>query len=101
MQAHRASRTAVLVCQGRAAAHQRIAPDRFCDPAAMAMLRGEERVAVEHVRTGPPRGWAQRTHRHGRHLTAASRSADAEPRPLCRASNPYLDHSSLESIVDA
>jgi len=61
MQAQRASRTAVLVCQGRAAAHQRLAPDRFCDPAAMTMLRGEERVAVEQVRAGtPPRGWAQR-----------------------------------------
>jgi O-methyltransferase involved in polyketide biosynthesis len=61
MQAHQASRTAVLVCQGRAAAHQRIAPNRFSDPTAMTMLRDDERVAVEQVRAGtPPRGWAPR-----------------------------------------
>jgi methyltransferase (TIGR00027 family) len=57
----RASRTAVLVCQGRAAAHQRIAPNRFSDPTAMTMLRDDERVPVEQVRAGtPPRGWAKR-----------------------------------------
>lgn len=57
MEAHRASRTAVLVCQGRAAAHERIAPQRFTDPTAMTMLRADERVPVEQVRTGtPPRG---------------------------------------------
>jgi methyltransferase (TIGR00027 family) len=61
MHAHRASRTAVLVCQGRAAAHQRIAPNRFSDPTAMTMLREDERVPVEQVRAGtPPRGWARR-----------------------------------------
>jgi len=57
VQSDRASRTAVLVCQGRAAAHQRIAPDRFSDPTAMAMLRADERVPVDQVRAGtPPRG---------------------------------------------
>lgn len=56
-----ASRTAVLVCQGRAAAHGRIAPDRFSDPIALALLRDEERAVVELVRSGiPPRGWRQR-----------------------------------------
>jgi hypothetical protein len=44
--ADRASRTAVLVCQGRAAAHGRIAAGRFADPVAMALLRDSERVAV-------------------------------------------------------
>jgi methyltransferase (TIGR00027 family) len=61
MQAHRASRTAVLICQGRAAAHRRIAPNRFSDPTALTMLRDDERIAVEQVRAGtPPRAWAQR-----------------------------------------
>jgi methyltransferase (TIGR00027 family) len=61
MEAHQASRTAVLVCQGRAAAHERIAVGRFSDPTAMTMLREDERVPVEQVRAGtPPRGWAPR-----------------------------------------
>jgi methyltransferase (TIGR00027 family) len=59
--ADRASRTAVLVCQGRAAAHGRIAAGRFADPVAMALLRDSERVAVRWVREGvPPQGWAER-----------------------------------------
>jgi methyltransferase (TIGR00027 family) len=63
MDAERASRTAVLVCQGRAAAHGRIAVGRFADPMAMAMalLRDDERVAVQRVCKGvPPRGWGER-----------------------------------------
>jgi methyltransferase (TIGR00027 family) len=61
MEAHPASRTAVLVCQGRAAAHERISQGRFSDPTAMTMLREDERVPVEQVRAGtPPRGWAPR-----------------------------------------
>jgi methyltransferase (TIGR00027 family) len=52
MEAYQSSRTAVLVCQGRAAAHGRIAPARFGDPTAMAMLRAGERVPVEQVRDG-------------------------------------------------
>jgi methyltransferase (TIGR00027 family) len=57
----RASRTAVLVCQGRAAADGLIAPGRFADPTAMTLLRPDERVAVQWVRGGvPPRPWAQR-----------------------------------------
>lgn len=56
-----ASRTAVLVCQGRAAAHGRIAVDRFSDPIALELLRNGERAVVEQVRAGsPPRGWRQR-----------------------------------------
>jgi O-methyltransferase involved in polyketide biosynthesis len=59
--ANRASRTAVLVCQGRAAAHGRIAEGRFADPVAMALLRDSERVVVRRVRDGvPPEGWADR-----------------------------------------
>jgi methyltransferase (TIGR00027 family) len=61
MRDQQASRTAVLVCQGRAAAHQRIAPDRFRDPTARTMLREGELVPVEQVRAGtPPRGWSRR-----------------------------------------
>jgi methyltransferase (TIGR00027 family) len=56
-----ASRTAVLVCQGRAAADGLIAPGRFADPAAMPLLRPDERAAVQWVRDGvAPRPWAQR-----------------------------------------
>lgn len=56
-----ASRTAVLVCQGRAAAHGRIAVGRFSDPMAMSLLRDDERVVVEQVRAeAPPKGWAAR-----------------------------------------
>jgi len=47
-----ASRTAVLVCQGRAVAHQRIAPGRFEDPTARAMLTDAERAPVDMARSG-------------------------------------------------
>jgi methyltransferase (TIGR00027 family) len=50
MRAGQGSRTAVLVCQGRAAAHGRIAPGVFDDPTASPMLRRDERVPVEQVR---------------------------------------------------
>ncbi|MFE2373607.1 class I SAM-dependent methyltransferase [Streptomyces sp. NPDC059398] len=67
-----ASRTAVLVCQGRAAADgrtvagggagSRSAEGRFADPVAVRLLRGAERVPVEQVRAGtPPQGWQART----------------------------------------
>lgn len=61
MDAHRSSRTAVLVCQGRAAADGRIAPQLFADPTALPMLRAGERIPVEQVRAGtPPQGAAER-----------------------------------------
>ena len=61
MTAREASRTAVLVCQGRAVAHGRTAPDRYSDPTAMELLRPQERVAVERARSGvAPSGWADR-----------------------------------------
>jgi methyltransferase (TIGR00027 family) len=57
----RASRTAVLVCQGRAAADGLIAVGRFADPTAMQLLTAEEREAVQRVRDGAvPRQWRER-----------------------------------------
>lgn len=57
----RASRTAVLVCQGRAAAHDRLAPGRFSDPVATSLLRDDELKVVEQVRSeAPPKGWRAR-----------------------------------------
>ncbi len=49
-----ASRTAVLVCQGRAVAQGHLAPGRFDDPTAMRMLTDEERAPVERARSGEP-----------------------------------------------
>ncbi|MEL7976326.1 class I SAM-dependent methyltransferase [Isoptericola sp. F-RaC21] len=57
-----ASRTAVLVCQGRAAAQGRLGPGRFDDPMAQRLLDAEELVPVRQVREGrPPEGWGPRT----------------------------------------
>ncbi|MFC8723243.1 class I SAM-dependent methyltransferase [Kitasatospora sp. NPDC057198] len=57
-----ASRTAVLVCQGRAAADGRAGTERFADPVALGLLGPEERTVVEQVRAGiPPEGWRART----------------------------------------
>jgi methyltransferase (TIGR00027 family) len=56
-----ASRTAVLVCQGRAAADGLVAPGRFADPTAMMLLRPDERESVQWVREEVlPRPWKQR-----------------------------------------
>ncbi|WP_399895144.1 class I SAM-dependent methyltransferase [Streptomyces sp. BBFR51] len=56
-----ASRTAVLVCQGRAAADGRAATGRFSDPVAARLLRAAERRVVDEVRAGaPPQGWQAR-----------------------------------------
>jgi methyltransferase (TIGR00027 family) len=46
----RASRTAVLVCQGRAVADGRAAVGRFADPVAVRLLRDDERRAVDQAR---------------------------------------------------
>jgi methyltransferase (TIGR00027 family) len=48
----------VLVCQGRAAAHGRIAPGVFADPTALPMLRQDERLPVEQVRADTVPGGA-------------------------------------------
>jgi methyltransferase (TIGR00027 family) len=52
-----ASTTAVLVCQGRAAAHGRYAVGRFSDPVARELLDPADRHVVDLVRAGdePPR----------------------------------------------
>ncbi|MFD8305084.1 class I SAM-dependent methyltransferase [Streptomyces sp. NPDC059690] len=56
-----ASRTAVLVCQGRAVADGRAAVGRFSDPVAIRLLGDAERAAVDEVRAGtPPKGWQAR-----------------------------------------
>lgn len=47
-----ASSTAVLVCQGRAAADGRYAAGRFSDPIARALLDPVDLVVVDHVRAG-------------------------------------------------
>ena len=61
MRAGQGSRTAVVVCQGRAAAHERIAPGVFADPTALPMLRPDEREPVEQVRADAmPAGVAAR-----------------------------------------
>jgi methyltransferase (TIGR00027 family) len=57
----KSSKTAVLVCQGRAVADGRLAPDRFSDPTARALLTDAELVPVERARRAePPRGIADR-----------------------------------------
>lgn len=57
-----ASRTAVLVCQGRAAANGAAENGPFADPVAGRLLRSDEREIVDEVRRGtPPTGWRQRT----------------------------------------
>jgi O-methyltransferase involved in polyketide biosynthesis len=56
-----ASRTAVLVCQGRAAADGRAATGRLADPVAVRLLRAAERTPVDEVRANtPPEGWHAR-----------------------------------------
>jgi methyltransferase (TIGR00027 family) len=56
-----ASRTAVLVCQARAVADDRVAIGRFSDPVAVHLLRDAERAAVDRFRSGArPDGWRER-----------------------------------------
>lgn len=56
-----ASRTAVLVCQGRAVADGLLAVGRFSDPVADALLHPDERAAVLTARAGvAPGGWGAR-----------------------------------------
>jgi len=55
------SRTAVLVCQGRAVGDGRLAVGRFSDPVAVRLLAGDEREAVARARSGAaPSGWRDR-----------------------------------------
>ncbi|WP_328290447.1 class I SAM-dependent methyltransferase [Nocardia aurantiaca] len=56
-----ASRTAVLVCQGRAVADGRMAIGRFSDPVAFELLADIERALVDLVRAGAaPKGFGAR-----------------------------------------
>ena len=56
-----ASRTAVLVCQGRAAGSALAPPEVYADPVAAELLSEEERVPVRQVLAGvPPKGWSGR-----------------------------------------
>ncbi|MEV6067936.1 class I SAM-dependent methyltransferase [Nocardia sp. NPDC052001] len=52
MAERKASRTAVLVCQGRAVADGRLAVGRFSDPIALELLTDSERELVATVRAG-------------------------------------------------
>src|SRR5581483_2300878 len=54
MEEGRASRTAVLVCQGRAVADGLMAPDVFRDQIAALLLTPEERAVVERARDPTP-----------------------------------------------
>jgi methyltransferase (TIGR00027 family) len=49
------SRTAVLVCIGRAIAHERALASSFSDPTAFELLSEDGRARVEQTRNGPPR----------------------------------------------
>jgi methyltransferase (TIGR00027 family) len=61
MEEGKASGTAVLVCQGRAVAHGRLAVGRFDDPTAGALLRADEAAAVDRARSDEPAaGWSAR-----------------------------------------
>lgn len=52
MKPGQASKTAVLVCMGRAAAHERTIAPKFCDPTALTLLPAEARARVERYRRG-------------------------------------------------
>jgi methyltransferase (TIGR00027 family) len=59
-----ASRTAVLVCVGRAIAHGTTPVARFSDPTAMALLPDDARAMVERIRAGvQPRDLGERWQR--------------------------------------
>src|SRR3954447_17707882 len=58
VETERASRTAVLVCQGRACADGRTAVGSFSDPVAVRLLRDDERRPVEQARAATsPSDW--------------------------------------------
>ncbi|MQY21003.1 class I SAM-dependent methyltransferase [Nocardia macrotermitis] len=67
-----ASRTAVLVCQGRAVGDGRLAVGRFADPVAVQLLRDDERAEVASARAGEvPSGWRARMRYEMLNATAA------------------------------
>src|SRR5215218_10327851 len=52
MKTNQASQTAVMVCMGRAVAHDRTGDARFSDPTALWMLPEPERQLVTRFRSG-------------------------------------------------
>src|SRR4051794_21935265 len=55
------SKTAVLVCQGRAVADGRLAPEQFSDPTARHLLTEAELAAVDRARADhPPKAFGER-----------------------------------------
>jgi methyltransferase (TIGR00027 family) len=61
MESGRGSRTAELVCMGRALAHGLVEPERFQDPTALTLLPEEARRRVEQARRAPlPRTFRER-----------------------------------------
>src|SRR3712207_3823831 len=62
MQEGRASRTATMVCMGRAAAHRRTVAPLFSDPTALTLLSDEDRRNVERA-LSRPRGLRDRAKR--------------------------------------
>ena len=64
MKPGQASRTAVLVCMGRALAHGTSAVGRYSDPTARALLPDDARLRVDRILEGAaPKGWRERLER--------------------------------------
>ena len=88
-----ASKTAAIVCMGRAIAHSRPGATMFSDPTAMALLSTEQQAEVERVRIGPPpnnlRARFRYEHllRESRLMVARTVAIDAE---LRRAAAPQV-----------
>jgi methyltransferase (TIGR00027 family) len=71
MKRGRESRTADLVCMGRAAAHGRTHVHAFSDPTALSLLPDDARARVERFRAGtPPSGVRERIERRKLELRA-------------------------------
>lgn len=68
------SRTAVMVCAGRALAHGRTEVSRFSDPTALALLPPESRARVERMREGILSTGGLRERLRSLHIEALSRT---------------------------
>jgi methyltransferase (TIGR00027 family) len=89
------SRTAVLVCQGRAAADGLIGAGRFADPTAMSLLRPDERATVQWVRDGAvPGPWRQRVD----YETVRANAAVIVPRTVA-IDDAVRDHPSPQLVI--
>lgn len=60
MKPGQASQTAILVCIGRAIAHERALAPGFSDPTAFELLSDEARARVLQFNKGPPKGFRAR-----------------------------------------